>query len=42
LTGPHAELLAAIEGRGFAFSGECDVTLKGFSGQHRIAAVEWR
>jgi len=31
-----------IEERGFTFSDERDVTLKGFSGQHRIASVDWR
>jgi len=35
-------LKSLIEDRGFRFEGERDVTLKGFSGQHRIAAVAWR
>jgi class 3 adenylate cyclase len=37
-----AQVQALIGNRGFRFSGERDVTLKGFSGQHRIAAVAWR
>jgi class 3 adenylate cyclase len=36
------QLQALIGDRGFRFEGERDVTLKGFSGQHRIAAVKWR
>jgi class 3 adenylate cyclase len=35
-------LQALIADRGFRFSDERDVTLKGFSGQHRIASVAWR
>jgi class 3 adenylate cyclase len=35
-------LKSLIEARGLRFSDERDVTLKGFSGQHRIAAVDWR
>ena len=35
-------LQSLIADRGFRFEGERDVTLKGFSGQHRIAAVAWR
>jgi class 3 adenylate cyclase len=35
-------LQALIADRGFRFEGERDVTLKGFSGQHRIASVAWR
>jgi class 3 adenylate cyclase len=36
------ELRARVEDRGFAFANEREVTLKGFSGRHRIAAVAWR
>jgi class 3 adenylate cyclase len=35
-------LQGLVAGRGFTFSRERDVTLKGFTGQHRVAAVEWR
>jgi class 3 adenylate cyclase len=35
-------LQALIADRGFRFEGERDVTLKGFSVQHRIASVAWR
>jgi class 3 adenylate cyclase len=35
-------LQAQIADRGFRFRDAREVTLKGFSGQHRIAAVEWR
>jgi class 3 adenylate cyclase len=35
-------LQSLITERGFSFAGERDVTLKGFSGQHRIVAVGWR
>jgi class 3 adenylate cyclase len=35
-------LQALIAERGFAFSSEREVTLKGFSGQHRIVALDWR
>jgi class 3 adenylate cyclase len=35
-------LKSLIGDRGFRFGEERDVTLKGFSGQHRIAGVAWR
>jgi class 3 adenylate cyclase len=36
------QLQALIADRGFRFDGEREVTLKGFSGRHRVAAVAWR
>ena len=37
------DVKSAIETRGFfRFAGERSVTLKGFSGEHVIASVEWR
>jgi class 3 adenylate cyclase len=36
------ELQALIAESGFRFEDERDVVLKGFSGQHRVAAVDWR
>jgi class 3 adenylate cyclase len=36
------ELQTRIADRGFRFEREREVTLKGFSGQHRITAVAWR
>jgi tetratricopeptide (TPR) repeat protein len=36
------QLKDLIEDRGFRFGNQRDVTLKGFSGQHRIISVGWR
>jgi class 3 adenylate cyclase len=36
------QVISLVRDRGFQFSHERDVTLKGFSGTHSIARVEWR